>query len=239
MLRAAVENCLSRMIDHAGFGDPEFMGRYALNVLDPENWMEVEGGRAYRSPPDEATHLERLGARHGGLVRESDMEARIQLAIDGTSTQLLQRHGMPLSTRGGLPDDSDTNSLKSRSTRLIATALLVARDGDDDVLDEHEGWGTRRHSAGARGAGGLLFWLQGEPALQPSRARDTRTASSLAQARFESGSRCIGVDCGAQGSSRCSAFAAALPMIADKDARLLKAAMRAAFAGYVRRWSLR
>ena len=32
------------------------------------------------------------------------------------------------------------------------------------------------------------------------------------------------------------AFAAALPMIADKDARLFKATMRAAFAGYVWRW---
>ena len=39
-----------------------------------------------------------------------------------------------------MPDYSDTDYLKSRSTRLVSTAMLVARDGEDALLDEHEDW---------------------------------------------------------------------------------------------------
>src|SRR3546814_20624043 len=41
---------------------------------------------------------------------------------------------------GELPDDTDSDVLRSRSTRLAATAMLAARDGDDALLDEHEDW---------------------------------------------------------------------------------------------------
>lgn len=235
-LRVAVEG-LEPYDDQADFADPEFMGRYALNVLDSKNWMEVEGGRVYRSPPEEAAHLECLSGRHGRLVRESEMEARIQLAIDGTehATSATARDAVE-HAGGGLPDDSDTDSLKSRSTRLVATALLVARDGDDELLDKHEEWvrnvirlalaeevdrysGSRenlRYNRPALGALALLH-LWRRRGLKPDRDALVSTAARSDQA---------GVP----------AFAAALPMIADKDARLLKAAMRAAFAGYVWRW---
>ncbi len=111
-LRSAVDG-LESYEEHAGFGDPSFMGRHGQNILNPENWEEVEGGRAYRSPPAEAAHLKRLGARSDSLVRECEMEARIQLAIDGS------QHATPETARGAvehadgdLPDDSDTDSLE-------------------------------------------------------------------------------------------------------------------------------
>ena len=234
-LRAAVE-LIEPYDDHAGFGDPEFMGRHALNVLDSQNWVEVEGGRAYRSPPDEANHLERLGARRGRLVRESEMESRIQLAIDGTehATSATARDAVEYAS-GGLPYDSDTDSLKSRSTRLVATALLVARDGDDDLLDAHEDWVrevirlalTEEADRYSASRDNLRY---NHPALGTSALLHLWRKRGLKADRDALVSISVRRD-----GAGVPAFAAALPMIADKDARLLKAAMRAAFAGYVRR----
>jgi hypothetical protein len=223
--------------DHADFADPEFMGRYALNLVNPENWVEVEGGRAYKSPSDEAGHLKRLYAERGQLVRHSEIEARIRLAIDG------KEHATPDTARdavefagGGLPDNTDTDSLKSRSTRLIATSLLVARDGSDDLLDEHEVWVRKvialalaeeadrysgssdnvRFNRPALGALALLhLWRR------RNLTADRDALVSIAARRDRAG---------------VPAFAVALPIIMEQDSRLLKAAMRAAFAGYVWRW---
>jgi hypothetical protein len=236
-LRAAVE-LLEPYDDQADFGDPEFMGRYALNLLVEENWAEIEGSRRiYQSPPDEAAHLKRLEARKDASLRESEMAARIQLAIDGGE------HASPAVARdavehasGGLPDGNDTDALKSRSTRLIATALLVARDGDDDLLDAREVWvrevirlalaeetdrysGSKENLRYNRSALGSLALIH----LWRRRGlkADRDTLVSIAARRDA-----ISVP----------AFAAAVSMIVDKDARLLKAAVRAALAGCVWRW---
>ncbi|MGY4306403.1 hypothetical protein ACVIJ6_003646 [Bradyrhizobium sp. USDA 4369] len=235
-LRAAVE-LLEPYDEHADFATPEFMGRYAQNVLNIENWEKIEGGHIYRSPPAEAAHLERLNARRMRLVREREMEARISLAVDGTE------HATPETARdavehasGMLPDGSDTDSLKSRSTRLIATALLVARDGADDLLDAHEVWvrevirlalaeevdrysGSRenlRYNGPALGTLALLnLWRR-------RNLKADRDALVLIAARRD--------------GAAVPAFAAAVSMIVGKDARLLKAAMRAGLTGRVWRW---
>jgi len=234
-LRNAVGG-LELYAEHAGFGDPSFMGRYAQNVVNPENWVEVEGERAYRSPPEEMAHLERLGARRDRFTRESEMEARIQLAIDESeqATPATARDAVEHAD-GDLPDDSDTDALKSRSTRLITTAMLVARDGDDELLDAHEGWvrevirralaeETNRYS----GSNDLLRFNR--PALGALALLHLWRRRGVNSDRDALVSIAARRDCGSL-----PAFAAALRMIADKDPRLLKASMRAAFAGYVRR----
>lgn len=123
------------------FGDPAFMGAYALNLTDPANWQDVEGGRAYRSPPTEAAHLARLGAQRDEMVGTSELEASIHLAAGDRargSAEVARRAARHAGD--GLPDGSDTDHALSRSTRLVATALLIARDGDDDLLREREAW---------------------------------------------------------------------------------------------------
>lgn len=140
LLAEAVEKAGSYS-DEANFGDPAFMGSYALNMLDRANWVEVEGRLAYKSPPAEAEHLERLEARRQAHERSSTIEARIQLAISDPTkgSPDLAREAVEYAA-GDLPDHSDTDYLKSRSTRLISTAMLVARDGEDNLLDENEDW---------------------------------------------------------------------------------------------------
>ena len=223
--------------EHADFGDPSFMGSYALNMLDAANWVEVEGGRAYQSPNDEADHLKRLSARNAGVIRNSEMEARIQLAIDGS------QHATPGTARdaieyaaGDLPDDTDTDALQSRSTRLIATAMLVARDGDDALLGTHETWvrevigrALLDQSDHHPGAGSILRFNR--PALG---------ALALAHLWLRGGSNtdrdaliAIAVRRDLAGLP---AFTAARERIVEKDPRLLKAAMRAAFSGVLWRW---
>ncbi|MGK7655096.1 hypothetical protein ACSQ76_22695 [Roseovarius sp. B08] len=140
LLAEAVEKA-SSYSDEANFGDPAFMGSYALNMLDRANWVEVEGGLAYKSPPAEAEHLERLDARRQAHERSSTIEVRIQLAISDPAkgSPDLAREAVEYAA-GDLPDFSDTDHLKSRSTRLISTAMLLARDGADTLLNEHEDW---------------------------------------------------------------------------------------------------
>ena len=140
-LLAESVNETGRYSDEADFGDPAFIGSYALNMLDQANWVEVEGGIAYKSPPAEAEHLDRLEARRQAHERSSTIEVRIQLAISDPAkgSPDLAREAVEYAA-GDLPDYSDTDYLKSRSTRLISTAMLVARDGEDALLDKHEDW---------------------------------------------------------------------------------------------------
>lgn len=116
------------------------MGAYALNTLDPANWHDVEGGRAYRSPQVEAAHLARLGGHRDEIVRSSNLEASIHLAVSDRARGSAQAARDASDSAGtDLPDPADDDAL-SRSTRLVATALLIARDGDDALLDARAGW---------------------------------------------------------------------------------------------------
>lgn len=126
---------------HADFADAAFMGSYALNMLDQANWVEEDAGLRYQSPQTEAAHLAQLEESRQKIVFKSTIESKIQLAINALDkgSSELAREAVDYAA-GDLPDGSDTDYLKSRSTRLIATAMLVARDGDDDLLDQHETW---------------------------------------------------------------------------------------------------
>lgn len=235
-LSAAVD-VLGDFKTNADFGDPAFMGAYALNILDSDNWIDVEGGRAYRSPPAEAEHLARLSEQSSQLIRSSNIEAKIQLAIDdpARSSTEFAREALDYA-EGDLPDDSDPDALKMRSTRLVATAMLVARDGDDVLLAEHEDWvravieralaeEADRHG----GAGSSLRFNR--PALAIC------ALVHLWHRKRHSADRDALIKLSARDDrSAPLAFAATLETILSTDPHLLKAAMRAAFASCRWRW---
>jgi len=236
LLAKAVED-IGPYEDDASFGDPAFMGCYALNMLERSHWVEVEGGRGYQSPPAEAEHLERLEALRQVRLHSTEIEARIQLATNDPSKGSPElAHDAVEYAVGDLPDDSDTDHLKARSTRLIATAMLVARDGDDALLEAHESWvrtvigraleeevdpyGSSESLAFNRPAQGLcaLIHLWRRRGLAADRDQLLRAAAR-------------------KDRTAVPAFAAALASINATDPRLLKAAIRIAFASCRWRWA--
>lgn len=128
--------------EDATFADPEFMAHHAMNVTDPTNWVDgPEGQRLFRPPNREASHLMRMQERSTASMQAANLEAGISLAIDDSA------RGSPELARdaaahadGAVPDFADADDGKQRSSRLVATAMLVARDGDDTLLAEHEAW---------------------------------------------------------------------------------------------------
>lgn len=220
--------------DHANFGDAAFMGTYALNMLDKANWVEVDGGRAYQSPPAEAEHLARLDESRLTLVHSSTIEAKIQLATSDPAkgSPEVAREAVDFAA-GDLPDDSDTDHLKSRSTRLIATAILVARDGDDALLDQHEAWvraviaKALEEKTDRNGSAEMLRFNRPGMGLC--------ALIHLWHRRRLPADRNLVVEAASRGDrAAVPAFAAALARINETDPRVLKSALRIAFA--CRRW---
>ncbi|QPH55583.1 hypothetical protein [Pontivivens ytuae] len=236
-LAAAVET-LEPYAAHATLSDPEFAGRYALNVLTLANWFEREDGNLeYRSPPDEAAHIAALEAKRDVSVQASGMEARISMAVDGGeyATADTARDAVAYA-KGGVPDGSDTDALQSRAARLITTALLVARDGDDALLAAHEAWvrdviGVALEEKSDRGGGSRDLLRYNRPAIAILAlihlwARLGKTADRDALVALAT----------RQDRAATPAVAAAVPRILEIEPRLFKAMMRAAFSGLTRRW---
>jgi len=236
-LAAAVEK-LEPYTAHATLSDAEFAGRYALNFLTSANWFKREDGNLeYRSPPDEAAHFAALEAKRDVSVQASGMEACISLAVDGGeyATAATARDAVAYA-EGGLPDGRDTDALQSRATRLIKTALLVARDGDDALLAAHEAWvreviGIVLEEKSDRGGGlgdmlrynrpaiAILALIHLWARLGKIGDRDALVALATRQER-----------------AAAPAVAAAVPRILEIEPRLFKAMTRAAFAGMTWRW---
>lgn len=221
---------------YSDWGDPRFIARFAHNFLQRSNWIEGENGSlAYQSPADEAAQLE-IMQKYGDTIRRSgEIEARISLAFDGDVAQAnaATARDAVIYADGELPNGTETDVLASRSTRLITTALLMARDGDDPLLSEHEEW-VRRVIAIALEQqidqdGGSKESLRYNPpaiavlALIHLWARQRHAADRSALLRLAT-----------RKDRRASpAFAAGSGRILDIEPKLFKAAMRAAFAGTI------
>lgn len=236
-LAAAVET-LEPYAAHATLTDAELAGRYALNVLTRANWFEREDGNLeYRSPPDEAAHFAALKAQRDVLVEASGIEARISMATDGGEYATVDTARDAVAyAEGRVPDGSDTDALQSRATRLITTALLVARDGDDALLAAHEDWvreviGIVLKEKSDRGGSSRDMLRYNRPAIAILAliylwARLGKTADRDA----------LVVLATRQDRAAAPAVAAAVQRILEIEPRLFKAMMRAALAGMTWRW---
>lgn len=236
-LGAAVDK-LEPYDEHSSWVDARFLARSVLNMLDQVNWQERDDGNlAYHSPPTEAAHLAQMGERHGQSVRSMEAESRISLALEGGDYATAETARMAVEyVEGGLPDDSDTDALKSRSTRIISAALLVARDGDDALLNERQNWVRRVIEIGLaeksdrRGGSGETLRFN-SPAIATLAlihlwARRRGQADRDALIRLATRRDRIAAP----------AFSAGLGRILEVEFRLFKAAMRVAFASMTWRW---
>ena len=144
-LRTILQNASDRLgapEPDASFADPRLMARYALNLIDPANWKDANGAREYVSPPDEDRHLEALQHIHAAEARDSNVHAAIQLALEHpekSSAELVQ-HAIPYARRLELSEDSEDHDLRSGTDDIVSVALLLARDGSNEQLDQDEDW---------------------------------------------------------------------------------------------------
>ncbi|WP_245510003.1 NACHT domain-containing protein [Rhizobium ruizarguesonis] len=222
--------------EDANFGDPAFMGAFALNRIDRDNWVEVDGMLSYQSPTAETEHLARLEEQRVKFTASSETEAKIQLATNNRSkgSPEIAREAVEYAA-GELPDDSDTDQLKSRSTRLIATAMLVARDGDDALLHKHEAWVRQvvtialEEKNDRYGSGDILGYNRPAMAIGAT-AHLWRRLGSIEDRRLllEAVTR--------KDLAAVPAFASALESINGTDPRILKSAIRIAFGCCRYRW---
>ncbi len=236
-LAAAVET-LEPYAEYATLANAEFAGRYALNFLSRENWLEQENGNLrYQSPPDEAAHFAALQSKGKLSADRGNMEARISMAVEGGTyaTADTARDAVAYA-EGSIPDDSDTDVLKSRATRLITTALLVARDGDDALLAVNEAWVREviriaLEEKSERGGGSSDMLRYNRPAIAIlaliylwARLRKTADRDELVALATR------------QDWAAVPAVSAAVPRILEIEPRLFKAMMRAGFSGMMWRW---
>jgi len=224
---------------YSNWDDVRFIARVANNRLQRSNWAQLGDGKLeYRPPADEVAHLEVLKTQRVASVRSAEIEALISLAINGDgkyATALTARHASAYA-QGDLPDDSDTDFLKSRSTRLIATALLVARDGDDSLFNAEEAWVRKvvaialdEHSDRSIGSKNALDYNRPAIAVLTlihlwSRKKSLSDRNVLIRLATR------------EDHSAAPAFSAGLGQILKVAPNLLKSAMRAAFASLIWRW---
>ena len=236
-LRALLGEAVAKVglyADHASFGDPAFMGAYALNMLDRSNWIEVDGGLGYRSPPTEAAHLAKLEESRLKLVHSSNFDAKIHLVTNDPAkgSAEIAREAVDYAA-GELPDYADTDDLKARTTRLIATAMLVARDGDDALLDEHEAW--------VRAVIAKALEEEIDPYGSSEMLQFNRPGMGICalihlwhRRRLPTDRNCLIETAARTDRAGVPAFAAALASVSETDPRVLKSVIRIAFA--CRRW---
>lgn len=124
------------------FAVPRLMACYAINLIDPANWpSDSEGHRSYVSPPEEAQHLRALQEKYAALEQDFGIDVAIENALEDdakSSPELAERavsYVQRLSTANATPD-----GVRSRTNAVVSAAMLLARDGADATLDQHEDW---------------------------------------------------------------------------------------------------
>lgn len=140
LLEAAAQRLGSPEQDDT-FAEPRFMTRYALNQINLANWQPEERGLAYVSPPDEARHIAHLQAKQAPQTRDIAIDAAIQTALENaerSNPQLVEdavAYAMRLEA-----SDAPQDALGSRTSAIVSAAMIIARDGSDQLLDQHDAW---------------------------------------------------------------------------------------------------
>ncbi len=227
---AAAKLCLGDYDAHANFSDPAFMAAHAANALDRSNYIETDAGIQFRFPEKEAAHLERLQQQSARHTAEVNIGARVGLAMDDPkwASAEFAKEAAEFAGRK-LPDPQEADFLKSEATSLASIAVLVSRDGVDALVDEFEDW-----------VRAVATEVLGWPTDRIGAMRDTLSYNRPALAitailnlwlrKGLPADRNLLLELAARDDrGGAPAFAAALKKIVEKDARLVKAALRIAF----------
>lgn len=223
--------------DHSTWDDERFVGRFVNEMLQRSNWVDRDDGNIeFRASAELAVHMASVGKRYAKSVDSIDTESRISLAIEGGeyATAETARRAIDYA-KGELPDGNDNDYLRSRSTRLVATALLVVRDGDDTLLALHEKWirqvidiGLREEADRYGGSKLIQFNRPAMAALALIHLWIRKRSRADRDALIGLGIR--------RDRAAVPACAKAVTAILEVEPRLLKAVMRAAYSSLAWRW---
>lgn len=124
------------------FAESRFMVCYALNLINPENWSSDEGNYEYNSPPEEAKHIGTLQKNRASQSADFEIDTAIQNALEDSlrSSSELVEHAVAYAQRLSTVSDTSEDVLRSRTITVVSAAMILARDGTDALLDQHEGW---------------------------------------------------------------------------------------------------
>lgn len=217
------------------FAEPRLMARYALNLTDTTNWQSRDGGLAYVSPADEARHVAVLQAKRAPQTTDFGIDAAIQNALENAqrSCPELAEQAVAYSKRLEA-SDAPEDAIGSRTNAVVSTAMLVARDGADALLDEHEAW--------VRGVFASVFASTDRDVARGMRdgirfnpvAIATLGLIHLWRRRRSAADRDLLLElAGREAAEAAQGFGAGLEILREIDQRLIPAALRCALSAQI------
>ena len=144
-LRTILENASDRLgapEPDASFADPRLMARYALNVtIQPTGEIQTAFVSMFPHRTNTGTS-KRCNIVTRQRHANSNLHATILLALEHpekSSAELVQ-HALPYAQRLELSANSEDDDLRSGTDDIVSAALLLARDGTNEQLDQNEDW---------------------------------------------------------------------------------------------------
>ena len=141
LLRAASER-LGPYGEESSLNDPGFMAFHALNRLDPSNWKQATENPTgatesmeYVAPETECRHLARLEDQSRPEIDDANLRAAIMVAVEDVTLASSDLAAAAVKWAQQAADESADHRWV-----VTASALLVVRDGDDDVRARNEAW---------------------------------------------------------------------------------------------------
>jgi hypothetical protein len=234
----------------ANMRDPALMVRYAMNMIDPANWIEVDvpqsdgttvRARQYIAPAAEAKHLAALQAAHAGHSADAGIEARLGLALDDPSKSSpdLPQTAIDWARRQAAPASSDRNPGDLLQSSIVTAAMIAMRDGDSTLRDTDRSWADGIFEAALRGKEDAAHRLRGGLRFNPPAIAFVGMVHAL-KAGIRPGDLRALLEAAARSDPAaahgCGSVAA---QIAAIDERLPRSLLRCAFAAAIRtrrRW---
>jgi hypothetical protein len=249
-LLAAATARLGQPAASAHLGNPEFMVQHALNLSDAANWQEVEvthkdgssaTARKYVSPLAEQTQLQVL--RDAATERESDFATRsaLTLAVDDPARLLPEGRSAAVAwarrsatTAAEVESDEDGGEQRMLREAVLTAAMIVMRDGDDALRDEHGEWARSQFDE-------TLAALDDDPARQirgglrfnPTAIAYTGLIHALRHRQTPEDVRALLETAAAGNHAAAHGFGAAVAALAAVDSRFPRAILRCAFSACV------
>jgi len=218
------------------FAEPRFMARYALNLTDPGNWYSRDRGLTYISPADEARHLADLQAKSIPQTKDFGIEAAVQNRLEARAQSVpeLVEHAVAYAKRLEVTANTPEDARSSRANTVVAAALLVVRDGAEQLFEAHEDWVravfTNAFEASGRQVG---IWLLHGIRFNPVGIA-TLGAIHLWRRRGRDADRDVLLElAGRDTAAAAQGFGAGLDVIRETDRRLLAAILRCALTAQV------